>query len=346
MRDSVYSYEKVIGRHSRSPVFSKDEVNQLANERILVTGAGGSIGSRISKLLTGITGAQIMLTDRDESALHSLSLQIYNRALFSDSTFELLDIRDMEGIEECFVRFKPTTVIHAAALKHLSVLQRQPREALLTNVYGTKNLLEASLANRVTNFVNISTDKAANPSSVLGNSKKIAELLTFACAKKNKVNNYTSCRFGNVFASRGSVIETFSSQIRRNEPITLTSLDVKRFFMHTDEAAYLTVKSLLLAAGDVHIFDMGESILLSTVIERMQEIAGTNIPVVVSGLREGEKLNEELHGTNETFLPTLFPGIVAANLGSSLQLATDLEKLVHEKADKILIKKLLFGLDS
>jgi FlaA1/EpsC-like NDP-sugar epimerase len=116
--------------------------------------------------------------------------------------------------------------------------------------------------------------------------------------------------------------------------------------MHTDEAAYLTVKSLILAAGDVHIFDMGEPILLSTVIERMQEIAGTNIPVVVSGLREGEKLNEELHGTNETFLPTLFPGIVAANLGSSLQLAKNLETLIDQKSDKILIKKLLLGLDS
>ena len=341
----TYRYEDVIRRNPRSPVFSNDEILKLESERILVTGAGGSIGSRISKLLTSINGVEVLLTDRDESALHSLSLQIYNKALFSDSNFELLDIRDKRGIEECFSRFQPTTVIHAAALKHLSVLQRQPREALLTNVYGTKNLLDASKEVNVRNFVNISTDKAANPSSVLGNSKRLAELLTFLSKDNEQSNNYTSCRFGNVYASRGSVIETFASQINQGEPVTLTSLDVKRFFMHTDEAAYLTLKSLILAAGDVHIFDMGEPILLKEIIDRMQEISGTNVPVVISGLREGEKLNEELHGSEETFTPTSFQGIVSADLSNTTQLALELQELVVGNKDQELLNKLVLGLN-
>jgi len=169
---------------------------------------------------------------------------------------------------------------------------RPPREALLTNVYGSLNMLE--IANRVgAKFVNISTDKAANPVSVLGKSKYLAELATASYKNKNGID-FRSVRFGNVFGSRGSVIETFADQISRGMPVTLTHPDVKRFFMHPDEAAFLTLKSIFIREGDVHLFDMGEPLLISKVIDRLQLLLGGTSNVIFTGLREGEKLSEDL----------------------------------------------------
>ena len=292
--DSI-TYQNTLNREVRTVAFLKEEIEYLRAQRILITGAGGSIGSRIALAMDQIGGVNFLSTDRDESALHSLSLKLTSTALFEGQNFLLMDIRDQEGCEQIFRAFKPTVVIHAAALKHLSVLEKQPREALLTNVYGTLNMLEASKDAGVGIFINVSTDKAANPVSVLGKSKFLAELLT--THHKNEMNlSYRSVRFGNVFGSRGSVIETFTSQILNQMPVTLTESNVERFFMHPDEAAFLTIKSIFINDGDISLFDMGEPVLIRTVIERLQNLLGGKSKIVYTGLRPGEKISEDLFG--------------------------------------------------
>jgi FlaA1/EpsC-like NDP-sugar epimerase len=287
------TYENVLNRDIRTIAFSTEEMTTLRAHRILVTGAGGSIGSRIALALDSIGGVNFLSTDRDESALHSLSLKLTATALFEKQNFLLLDIRDEEGVLDLFNEFQPTIVIHAAALKHLSVLERQPREAMMTNVYGTLNLLESAKKKNVEKFINVSTDKAANPVSVLGKSKYLAELTT-AFYRKNGYAAFKSVRFGNVFGSRGSVIETFVNQIEKEKPITLTHPDVERFFMHPDEAAFLTLKSSLIDQGDVNLFNMGNPVKILSIVEKLQEILGGNSEVTYTGLRPGEKMTEDL----------------------------------------------------
>jgi FlaA1/EpsC-like NDP-sugar epimerase len=287
------TYEAVLNRNIRTIPFTSIEIEELRKERILITGAGGSIGSRISMALSKIGGVNFLATDRDESALHSLSLRLTSTALFEGNNFQLLDIRDRVGAQIIADEFKPTVLIHAAALKHLSVLEKQPREALLSNVYGTLNMLEVAQSVGAKRFINISTDKAATPVSVLGRSKYLAELMT-AQFKRSTVCDFKSVRFGNVYGSRGSVIETFINQISRKLPITLTDPNVTRFFMHPDEAAFLTLKSLLLGEGDLYLFDMGEPVLIIDLINSLQRLLGGQSNILFTGLREGEKLTEDL----------------------------------------------------
>ena len=321
----VVSFQSIIGREPRSVVFDSHEINSLRDERILITGAGGSIGSEIVKFIASLGEVTFLATDRDEGALHSLSLDLDARALFDVPYISLLDIRDVEGIKRTFVKFAPTLIIHAAALKHLNVLQKQPREATLTNVFGTANLIDECVKNGVKKFVNISTDKAADPRSVLGYSKKMAELYV-ASFRSSNFPEFTSCRFGNVFNSRGSVIETFVHQIMSGRPITLNHQKIERYFMATEEAAYLTLKSSLINDGDVHVFDMGEPIALAIIIENLQKVLEKRSSITISGLRDGEKMTEDLFGKTENSMETRESRIKSANL--ELELKENME-LIH-----------------
>ena len=321
-------YQDVTGRTPRILSFSKSEIETLSNERILVTGAGGSIGSRIVYFLSQIPGLEYMATDRDETALHSLSLELNSTALFDNPNLYLLDIRDRTGVDEIIHVFKPTLVVHAAALKHLSTLERQPREAILTNIFGTANIIEASLDGGVKRFVNISTDKAVNPKSVLGKSKRIAEIYSSSFQNPLSAN---SVRFGNVFNSRGSVIETFAHQILSRKPITLTSTSITRFFMHTDEAAQLTIKSFLLPKSDMYVFDMGEPVKLFDIVRNMQNILGGTSSIVVTGLREGEKENEALFFNDEKVSDSREPFIKCVDLNLSGQKVVEISKRVRDR---------------
>jgi FlaA1/EpsC-like NDP-sugar epimerase len=308
------SYERITGRAPRTIAFSNLELEALAGRKILITGAGGSIGSRITKVISNIPGVDFLATDRDESALHSLSLELSSRALFDSPTIELLDIKDRDGVNLAINRYKPDVIIHAAALKHLSALERQPREALLTNVIGTANLVRSAFENQTPYFVNISTDKAADATSVLGKSKRLGEYLITYFRKSKGMHNWTSCRFGNVYNSRGSVIETFISQMRNGSPITLTDENVTRYFMHPDEAAYLTLKSLLINAGDIHIFDMGEPILIREIIDNLAREIGSTSPIITTGLRPGEKLTEDLYSHLDTIHSVVAEGITVSHI--------------------------------
>jgi len=302
----MFTYENIVGRKTSDSHLDLYGSEDLAGERILITGAGGSIGSKIALAISGYKGSHLLATDRDENRLHSLSLDLLGSALFNSQEFQVLDVKDALGVELCVANFQPTIIIHAAALKHLAVLENQPREAYLTNVIGTHNVLKAAVQFNTRKFLNISTDKAANPISILGKSKYIGELLTAKYGDLSE-KNFMSVRFGNVFNSRGSVIETFARQLEFNLPVTLTDINVSRYFMKIEEAASLCLSALFLNNSAIYMLDMGEPIKLIEIIEKMKTISGSESEVQLVGLRPGEKLSEELYSKNEVITNTSHP---------------------------------------
>jgi FlaA1/EpsC-like NDP-sugar epimerase len=291
-------YEEITGNPTPNIGLEERDLAFLRGKTILVTGAGGSIGSRVMNQLAHVPDVNLMALDRDENALHSLSLTVSNTALFQEASYVLQDIRDKVGIDQLIKESNPSLIIHCAALKHLSVLERYPREAVLTNVLGTKNLLDSAVKYKIPGFLNVSTDKAAEPISVLGKTKRIAELLVIHQRLSGNCG-FTNVRFGNVFNSKGSVIETFVHQILNGASITLTDPQMKRYFMHIDEAAALAIKSAVLNSGDIHILDMGKPILMTEIIERIQFVLNSNVDIQITGARNGEKLNEDLMNSFE-----------------------------------------------
>lgn len=271
----------------------------LTGRRVLVTGAGGSIGSELARQIHRWGPAELMLLDRDESALHSVQLSIHGRALLDTDDVILADIRDEDTIRRIFRERQPEVVFHAAALKHLPMLEQYPSEALKTNVVGTANVLEAAAEVDVDFFVNISTDKAADPSSVLGLSKRVAERITADVAKSTR-GTFISVRFGNVLGSRGSVLTSFAAQIAAGGPVTVTHPEVTRYFMTVEEAVELVIQAAAIGSdGEALILDMGEPVLIADVARQLIAQSGKDIEIVYTGLREGEKMHEVLLGGQE-----------------------------------------------
>lgn len=279
----------------------------LTGRRVLVTGAGGSIGSELCRQIHRFEPAELIMLDRDESALHAVELSIHGRALLDDDSTVLADIRDVDRIREIFAVRRPHVVFHAAALKHLPMLERAPAEAVKSNVWGTQHVLDAAVAVDVERFVNISTDKAANPISVLGYSKRLAEGLTSGVAERAK-GTYLSVRFGNVLGSRGSVLTTFAQQIEDGGPVTVTHPDVTRYFMTVPEAVQLVIQAAAIG-GDAEalVLDMGEPVRISDVARHLISQSGDSAEIVYTGLRPGEKLHEELFGDGEVGVRTSHP---------------------------------------
>ena len=292
--------EDLLGR--RRVKINLDEISQyLVNRRVLVTGAGGSIGSELCRQLVKFNPGELIMLDRDESALHEVQLSIYGRALLDTPQTVLADLRDKKAINEIFETRKPQVVFHAAALKHLPLLERYPHEAYQTNVLGTLTMLTAAQRAGVEIFVNISTDKAANPISVLGFSKRIAERLTAAFAFSSGPGKYISVRFGNVLGSRGSVLMSFRDQITKGGPVTVTHRGVTRYFMTISEAVQLVVQAGAIGqTGEVLVLDMGKPVNIHDVAEQLVKNSGKPIKIEVVGLRVGEKIHEELFADGET----------------------------------------------
>ncbi len=292
--------EDLLGR--RRVKINLDEISHyLVNRRVLVTGAGGSIGSELCRQLVRFNPSEIIMLDRDESALHEVQLSIYGRALLDTPQTVLADLRDERAINEVFDSRKPQVVFHAAALKHLPLLERYPHEAYQTNVLGTATVLNAAQRTGVEVFVNISTDKAANPISVLGFSKKIAERLTADLASRTDQGKYISVRFGNVLGSRGSVLMSFRDQITKGGPVTVTHRGVTRYFMTISEAVQLVVQAGAIGrTGEVLVLDMGKPVNIYDVAEQLVKNSGKPIKIEVVGLRVGEKVHEELFADGET----------------------------------------------
>jgi dTDP-glucose 4,6-dehydratase len=291
------SEEDLLGRR---PV-SSDNTEIAAfirGKRVLVTGAGGSIGSEISRQVNRYQPSSLTLLDRDETALLNLQLSLDGTGTLMSSGLILGDIRDAIRVNEIFEQFSPEIVFHAAALKHLTTLERFPDEAHKTNVLGTKNILDAARNFNVNVFVNISTDKAADPSSALGKSKLITEKLTAGIQIPGK--KYISVRFGNVIGSNGSFIHTFRHQIKNGGPVTVTHPDVTRFFMTVSEAVHLVLQSAVIGeSGETLILDMGPPVSIDSIARHMIEVSGRTIDVVYTGLRDGEKLHEVLISNSE-----------------------------------------------
>lgn len=271
----------------------------LSGKRVLVTGAGGSIGSELCRQINRFGPAALLMLDRDESALHAVQLSVFGHALLDTRDVLLCDIRDAEALNAIFDEQGPDVVFHAAALKHLPMLEQYPAEGIKTNVLGTLNVLRAAQRVGVEKFVNISTDKAANPESVLGYTKRIAEGLTSHVGQHSK-GTYLSVRFGNVLGSRGSVLETFARQIAEGGPITVTHPDISRYFMTIPEAVQLVIQAAAIG-GDAEalVLDMGAPIKIDYVARQLINQSGKHIEVRYTGLRDGEKLHEDLIGEAE-----------------------------------------------
>jgi FlaA1/EpsC-like NDP-sugar epimerase len=284
----------------------------LTGKRVLVTGAGGSIGSELCRQVAGFNPASLVMLDHDESNLHRLQLEIWGEADMDGDPVVVADIRDRDRLRQIFREYRPEVVFHAAALKHLPVLERHPCEGVKSNVRGTENLVEVSLAYDVERFVLISTDKAANPTSVLGATKRLAELLVEA--HHGSPTTLCAVRFGNVLGSRGSLLHVVREQLMAGSEVTVTHPDVTRFFMTIEEAVGLVLEAARMAEdGATYVLDMGEPVRIVDLIRNFAEsMQVRDVRFRYTGLRPGEKLNEELFGDTETRIPSDHPRISMA----------------------------------
>jgi len=295
----------------RNPiVLDTDEIKQrLAKKTILITGAAGSIGSEIVRQILNYDAEKIILIDQAETPLHHLVLEL--NAVNTNLKIETIiaDIRNLEISEQIFKKTRPNIVFHAAAYKHVPLMEENPNQAILTNVLGTKNIADLSLKYNVEDFVMISTDKAVNPSSIMGASKRIAEMyvqskhFNILNSETQNATKFITTRFGNVLGSNGSVVPLFTKQIKKGGPITLTHPDVIRYFMTIPEACQLVLEACSMGkGGEIFIFDMGKPVKIIDLAKKMIRLAGfkpdIDIKIEIIGLRPGEKLYEEL--LNET----------------------------------------------
>ena len=303
----------LLGRHPTN-IDTDAVANYVTGKRVLVTGAGGSIGSELCRQLARFEPATLIMLDRDENGLHRVQLSIQGRALLDSPDLALADLRDEQRLLDLFELHQPQVVFHAAALKHLPLLEAAPGEAWKTNVVGTRNVLEAARAVGVERVVNISTDKAADPASVLGYSKRITERLT-ACAGETSDGSFVSVRFGNVLGSNGSVLTAFRAQAAAGGPLTVTHRDVTRYFMTVEEAVRLTIYAGAIGrSGEVLILDMGKPVRIADLAERLAVQHKPQLKVVYTGLRPGEKLHEDLISVTEDDNRPVHPLITHVNV--------------------------------
>jgi FlaA1/EpsC-like NDP-sugar epimerase len=279
----------------------------IAGRRVLVTGAGGSIGSEISRQVASLDPSLLVLLDHDETHLHDAAALV-----IAETEQALVDINDRSAVFDAFKQYQPEIVLHAAAHKHVPVLEQHPIEAVKTNVFGTLNVVEASVEVGVERFVQISTDKAVRPSSVMGATKRLAEHIVLTSCPPGGA--YAAVRFGNVLGSRGSVIPTFARQIANGEAVTVTDPRMTRFFMSVEEAVQLVLQASVLArGGEIFMLDMGQPVRILELAERMIRLSGyrvgVDIPIKVVGRRPGEKLDEELCTPEEEMFSTEHPHI-------------------------------------
>lgn len=294
--------------------------NELKDEVVLVTGAAGSIGSGMVQQILKYEPKKLILLDIAESALYDFvnELKSTNQQLPIETVIG--DIRNYDRMHNLFETFRPRYILHAAAYKHVPLMEDNPSEAILTNVYGTKNLVDLAVKFEAYKFVMISTDKAVNPTNVMGASKRIAEMYTQKMNEKG-ITKFVTTRFGNVLGSNGSVIPLFQRQIENGGPITLTDERITRFFMTIPEACQLVLEASTIGeGGEIFVFDMGESVKIIDLAKKMIKLSGLelgkDIEIKITGLRPGEKLYEELLSDGELTIPTHHPKILKAKTKS------------------------------
>ena len=291
---------------------------EITGKAILVSGAAGSIGSEIVRQIARYAPRQLILIDQAETPLHYLELETLEYNQGSGVEFILCDISNEARMRKIFETFRPDMVYHAAAYKHVPMMESNPAEAVLTNIRGTRIIADLSVESGVKKFIMISTDKAVNPTNVMGASKRIAEIYVQAL-DNTKSTRFITTRFGNVLGSNGSVIPLFRSQIEKGGPVTITHPEVTRFFMTIPEACQLVLEAGAFGkGGEIFIFDMGKSVKIIDLAKKMIQLSGLtlgkDIQIKFTGLRPGEKLYEELLNIEENAIPTHHPLILTAKV--------------------------------
>ena len=335
----------------RDPILLSEETikNQIKDKVVLITGAAGSIGSEIVRQAINYKPRRLLLVDQAESDLYELEMELSANKQAECIEIVIGDICNKHRMHALFDKEKPQIVYHAAAYKHVPLMENNPTEAIYTNILGTRLIANLSHDFKVETFVMVSTDKAVNPTNVMGASKRVAEIYTQALNKSSKTNFITT-RFGNVLGSNGSVIPLFKKQIEQGGPLTVTHPEITRYFMTIPEACQLVLEAGSSGkGGDIYIFDMGESVKITDLASQMIKLSGLeegkDIQIVFTGLRPGEKLYEELLNDEENTLPTHHPQIMIAKVAKyGLEEVEEKVKLLEEginQKDEIELVKVL-----
>ena len=314
-----YTINELMFRETIS-IDNPNVINAFTEKTILVTGGAGSIGSELVNQLAKFKPNRIVVVDQAETPLNSIYLTMSAAFPKVICHYELVDVTNRKEVELVFQKYKPEIVFHAAAYKHVPVLEKNFMQAVKVNIFGTNNILETALNHGTQRFVFISTDKAVNPTNVMGASKRIAEIMVqsrYSTQKGSQKMQVITTRFGNVLGSNGSVVNLFEKQIKEGGPITVTHPEINRFFMTIPEACKLVLEAGTMGSGgEIFIFDMGKPIYIKNLAEKMIRLSGkepyTDIDIVYTGLRPGEKLYEEVLADTSKTLPTYHPKILIA----------------------------------
>ena len=323
--------EDLLGREPielNNPILRKEFINQV----VFITGAAGSIGSEISRQITTFKAKQIIILDQSESELYNLQQSFINKGILNTKAV-VADVRNRKRMEMLFQKYQPTMIFHAAAYKHVPFMEEYPYEAVAVNVAGTRNIADLAVKYNVEKFVMISTDKAVNPTNVMGASKRIAEMY-ITTLHNIGVTKFITTRFGNVLGSNGSVIPLFQAQIEEGGPLTVTDKNITRYFMTIPEACQLVLEAGAMGkGGEIYVFDMGESIKIYDLARNMIQLSGLRFPqdidIKITGLRPGEKIYEELLADGENTSPTYHEKIMIASV-------KEIDRLEVNKAIEVL----------